>query len=128
MTSIDARSEAFMKFYLVMSKDLAEEVAGQLASDSSVTVEMTAGSEREKEQLRLALADASVVIGVLVGGVKLVETSIAAARAIKAWMNRKDHDKEKIIVRGHHDDAVVTVDNSLSTEDLAAKIEGVVNK
>lgn len=117
-----------MKFYLVMSRDLAEEVAGQLASDSSVTIEMTAGSEREKEQLHLALADASVVIGVLVGGVKLVETSIAAARAIKAWMNRKGHDKEKIIVRGHHDDAVVTVDESLSTENLAAKIESVVNK
>ncbi len=117
-----------MKFHLVMNKELAQAVAAELQADSSITVDIKSGTQREKEQLQLGLTDVSMMVGVLVGGVKLAEASFAAAKAIRNWMKQNRQDPEKIIVRGPHDDAMVTVDDALTTEALAAKIETVANK
>ena len=117
-----------MRFSLVMSNELAQEVARELSSDPSVTTEMAPGGEREKTQLQLSVGDLPAIVGVIVGGIKIAEASVAVAKAIKTWLSGRNQESAKVIIRGPREDSLLTVDESMTAEQLAQTIQNTVAK
>jgi hypothetical protein len=115
-----------MRFSLVMSNELAEEVARELSSDPSVTAEMTPGGEREKTQLQLSLGDVATIIAVIVGGIKIAEASVTVAKAIKTWLSSRNQESAKVIIRGPREDSLLTVNESMTAEQVAHTIQNTV--
>lgn len=117
-----------MRFSLVMSNELAEEVARELSSDPSVTAEMTPGGEREKTQLQLSVGDVPTIVGVVVGGIKIAEAALTVAKAIKTWLSGRNQESAKVIIRGPREDSLLTVKESMTAEQVAQTIQNTVSK